>query len=87
MPLRGLLAPRSLDDCGSLSAAMIKATRAGLVDNLRPFIDTSLAFISKSSSGWPTARLRATGPWRTRSGSMTCSWASRRSRRMGKLTG
>jgi rhamnogalacturonyl hydrolase YesR len=46
VPLRGLIAPRSLDDCGSLCAAMIKATRAGVGGDLRPYIDTSIAFIS-----------------------------------------
>jgi len=46
LPLRGVIAPRSLDDCGSICAAMIKATRAGVGGNLQPFIDTSMAFIS-----------------------------------------
>lgn len=45
-PLRGLLAPRALDDCGALCAAMIKASRAGVGGDLRPFIDRSIAFIS-----------------------------------------
>jgi unsaturated rhamnogalacturonyl hydrolase len=46
LPLRGLLAPRALDDCGAVCAAMIKATRTGVGGDLRPFIDTSMDFIS-----------------------------------------
>jgi unsaturated rhamnogalacturonyl hydrolase len=48
MLLRGLLAPRSLDDCGSMCTAMIKATRAGVGGDLRPLIDTAEAYISTS---------------------------------------
>ena len=46
-PLRGILSPRSLDDSGSMCAAMIKAHRAGVVgDELRPIIDNLADFIS-----------------------------------------
>lgn len=38
-PFRSVLAPRSLDDSGSMCAAMIKARRAGLGGDLRLLID------------------------------------------------
>ncbi len=45
--LRGVIAPRSLDDAGAMAAAMIKASRAGLApDELRPWIDQYLAWIT-----------------------------------------
>ena len=45
--LRGMLAPRSLDDSGSMAVAFIKASRAGLEpDSLRPWIDNYLNWIS-----------------------------------------
>ena len=44
-PLRGLLAPRALDDCGAMCAAMIKATRQGSKANLRPLIDIHIDYI------------------------------------------
>lgn len=45
-PFRSVLAPRSLDDSGSMAAAMIKAHRAGIEGNLRPLIDNYLNYIS-----------------------------------------
>ena len=45
-PFRAILAPRSLDDSGSMAAAMIKTHRAGLGGDLRPLIDNYLAYIS-----------------------------------------
>lgn len=45
MPLRNLLNPRVLDDTGAMSAAMIKALRAGSKANLRPIIDNGLNHI------------------------------------------
>ena len=45
LPLRNLVAPRALDDCGAMCAAMIKATRAGSKANLRPLIDTAINYI------------------------------------------
>ena len=45
-PLRSVLEPRALDDAGSLCAAMIKASRAGVASDLRPMIDNFIAFIS-----------------------------------------
>lgn len=45
-PMRSVLEPRALDDAGAMCAAMIKATRAGLNDNLRPMIDNFIDYIS-----------------------------------------
>jgi len=45
MPLRNLLAPRALDDTGAMSAAMIKAVRAGSKANLRPIFETGVKHI------------------------------------------
>jgi rhamnogalacturonyl hydrolase YesR len=45
MPLRNLLFPRALDDTGAMSAAMIKATRAGSKANLRPIFETGVKHI------------------------------------------
>lgn len=44
-PLRGLLTPHALDDCGAMCAAMIKATREGNKSNLRPLIDNHINYI------------------------------------------
>lgn len=44
-PLRGLLDPRALDDCGAMSAAMIKGELAGIKADLRPVIDNAINFI------------------------------------------
>jgi rhamnogalacturonyl hydrolase YesR len=41
-----VLEPRALDDAGSMCAAMIKASRAGVAANLRPMIDNYIAFIT-----------------------------------------
>ncbi|HEY5552056.1 MAG TPA: glycoside hydrolase family 88 protein, partial [Opitutaceae bacterium] len=44
---RSVNAPRSLDDSGAMSAAFIKAARAGIhADALRPYIDRYLDFIA-----------------------------------------
>jgi rhamnogalacturonyl hydrolase YesR len=45
LPLRNLVAPRALDDCGAMCAAMIKANRAGSKANLRPLIDSHIDYI------------------------------------------
>ncbi len=57
IPLRGVIAPRSLDDSGSLCAAMIKAHRAGLGGDLRPLIDNSMKFISTGQFRLPDGTL------------------------------
>lgn len=46
MPLRQVIAPHALDDCGAMSVSMIKAMRDGLLkDNIRPLIDNYLNHI------------------------------------------
>jgi len=45
-PLRQVLEPRALDDAGSMCAAMIKASRAGVAADLRPMIDNYITFIA-----------------------------------------
>ncbi|MCF0058849.1 glycoside hydrolase family 105 protein [Dyadobacter sp. CY356] len=44
-PLRGLVNPHALDDCGAMCAAMIKATRAGTTGDFRPLIDSHIDYI------------------------------------------
>ncbi len=44
-PLRNLLIPKALDDCGAMCAAMIKAKRAGNKADLRPLIDVHINYI------------------------------------------
>lgn len=46
MSLRSILKPRSLDDSGSMCAAMIKAHQAGIGKDLRPWIDNYVKFVS-----------------------------------------
>lgn len=45
MPLRNLLNPRTLDDTGAMSAAMIKAARAGNRSELKPIFERGLNHI------------------------------------------
>ena len=44
-PLRGLMNPHALDDCGAMCTAMIKATLDGSKTNLRPLIDSHISYI------------------------------------------
>jgi rhamnogalacturonyl hydrolase YesR len=46
--LRSIIAPRSLDDSGSMCAAMIKAHSADLGGDLRPWIDNYVEYVSKT---------------------------------------
>lgn len=48
MSMRSIIKPRSLDDSGSMCAAMIKAHRAGVGDELRPWIDNYVQFVSST---------------------------------------
>ncbi|HKX82779.1 MAG TPA: glycoside hydrolase family 88 protein [Pyrinomonadaceae bacterium] len=45
MPLRNLLNPRTLDDTGAMSAAMIKVTRAGSRIDLKPIFERGIKHI------------------------------------------
>lgn len=44
-PLKGLLTPHALDDCGAMCVAMIKASRDGSKANFRPLIDSHIDYI------------------------------------------
>lgn len=44
-PLRNLLQPKALDDCGAMCAAMIKALRGGIKADLRPLVDIHIDYI------------------------------------------
>ncbi len=62
-PVRPLLTPRSLDDSGSMCAAMIKAQRAGVVGaDLRPQIDTLIDWISNKQFRLPDGTLARNRP-------------------------
>jgi unsaturated rhamnogalacturonyl hydrolase len=45
--VRSVINPATLDDSGSMCAAMIKAKRAGVVKNVQPMIDNYIDWISK----------------------------------------
>lgn len=45
-PFRQPIEPKALDDAGAVCAAMIKAQRAGLNNNLRPLIDKYIDFVA-----------------------------------------
>jgi unsaturated rhamnogalacturonyl hydrolase len=61
-PLRSVLEPRALDDAGSLCAAMIKATRAGIAPDLRPLIDNFVGYISTKEFRLPDGTLARNRP-------------------------
>lgn len=46
-PIYSIVNPRSLDDSGSMCAAMIKAQRAGLAPGVQPMIDNYIQYISE----------------------------------------
>jgi unsaturated rhamnogalacturonyl hydrolase len=46
-PINSIVNPRSLDDSGSMCAAMIKARRAGVAPSVQPLIDNYIRYISK----------------------------------------
>ncbi|WP_242157177.1 glycoside hydrolase family 88/105 protein [Aestuariivivens sediminis] len=45
-PVHSVLNPGALDDAGAICAAMIKLNRMGMGDNLRPYIDNFIDYIS-----------------------------------------
>ena len=61
-PLRSVLEPRALDDAGSLCAAMIKATRAGVDADLRPLVDNFVGFIGTKEFRLPDGTLARNRP-------------------------
>ncbi|HTZ21886.1 MAG TPA: glycoside hydrolase family 88 protein [Opitutaceae bacterium] len=60
--LRSVIAPRTLDDSGSMCAAMIKAHRAGVGGDLRPLIDHYMQFISSEQFRLPDGTLARNRP-------------------------
>ena len=48
VPFRNLITIQSLDSCGAIGAAFIKAKRAGVGDELEPFIERYADFVSKT---------------------------------------
>ena len=61
-PLRALLSPGSLDDCGAMAAAMLKAQQAGVGGDLKPLIDTDLAYVSGQQMRLPDGTLARNRP-------------------------
>ena len=49
-PIYSIVNPRSLDDSGSMCAAMIKARRAGVAPGVQPMIDNYIRYISERQS-------------------------------------
>jgi rhamnogalacturonyl hydrolase YesR len=61
--LRSVLKPQTLDDCGSMCAAMIKASRAGVsADALRPSIDNYMAWVFSGQFRFPDGTLARNRP-------------------------
>lgn len=59
---RQTIEPRALDDAGAMCAAMIKATRAGMNNDLRPMIDHFIQFISTKEFRLPDGTLARNRP-------------------------
>jgi unsaturated rhamnogalacturonyl hydrolase len=55
--------PRSLDDSGSMCAAMIKAQRAGAVSNVQPMIENYIQYISQKQLRLQDGTLARSGPF------------------------
>jgi len=63
-PIRQVVDPRSLDDSGSMCAAMIKALRAGVAPlGVMPVIENYIAFISGKQFRLPDGTLARTRPF------------------------
>ena len=61
-PVRGLLKPAALDDCGAMCAAFLKAQQAGVGGDLRPLIDIGLDYISTKQFRLPDGTLARNRP-------------------------
>src|ERR1017187_5240932 len=61
-PLQQLLQPAALDDCGAMSAALLKAQQAGVGGNFRPLIDIGLNYISAKQKRLPDGTLARDRP-------------------------
>jgi unsaturated rhamnogalacturonyl hydrolase len=67
-PFRGWIAPRSLDNCGAMGAAFIKARQAGVGPDLKTFIDRFANFVSHKQYRLPDGTLARQRPFRS------CLW-------------
>jgi rhamnogalacturonyl hydrolase YesR len=61
-PLRGLMEPESLDDCGAMAAAMLKADQAGVGGDLKSLFEIDLAYISGKQFHLPDGTLARNRP-------------------------
>ena len=61
-PLHQPIDPKALDDAGAVCAAMIKATRAGLNNNLRPQIDIYIDWVANKEYRLPDGTLARNRP-------------------------
>ena len=61
-PLKQPIAPHALDDAGAVCAAMIKATTAGISNNLRPQIDIYADYIANKEYRLPDGTLARMRP-------------------------
>jgi rhamnogalacturonyl hydrolase YesR len=63
-PLRAMLSPNSLDDCGAMTTAMIKAKLAGLGPDLGPTIRRAIDFVHERQFRLPDGTLARHRPVR-----------------------
>jgi unsaturated rhamnogalacturonyl hydrolase len=61
--VRSIIEPRSLDDSGSMCAAMIKANRAGVVKNAQPLIDNYIGYIGNKQMRLQDGTFARNGPF------------------------
>jgi rhamnogalacturonyl hydrolase YesR len=61
-PVRGLLKPAALDDCGAMCAAFLKAQQAGVGGDLRPLFNIGLDYISTKQFRLPDGTLARNRP-------------------------
>jgi unsaturated rhamnogalacturonyl hydrolase len=61
--VRSIINPMSLDDSGSMCAAMIKANRAGAAKNVQPMIDNYIGYISTKQLRLSDGTLARNGPF------------------------
>ena len=63
-PFKGLSDPRSLDDCGAMCAAMIKASREGNNKDYRTLINSGIDFILHKEHRLKDGTLARNGPYK-----------------------
>jgi unsaturated rhamnogalacturonyl hydrolase len=61
--VRSIISPASLDDSGSMCAAMIKANRAGIAKNVQPMINNYIEYISRKQLRLSDGTLARSGPF------------------------